>query len=157
MVGTFKNKEERIMSTLLNYLMGLCVYESKFERFRIDRMFKWNKQLIMSITKRQRIKFIVKKIVPLPLLEVLWDMDYLPGNRPPREGMRVNVLLDYMSSHDNYRDKKHRARGIRLRDRIESEEYPEQNLVDDRLVTDANGDSIPIFYLREQSGTIFHR
>ena len=83
------------MSTLLNYLMGLCVYESQFERFRIESYVQMgNKQLIMSINKRQRIKFSVsKKPCLYPLLEVLWDMDYLPGNRPPRQGMRVNVRL----------------------------------------------------------------
>ena len=141
------------MSTLLNYLMGLCVFEARFEWFRIECMSKVNKQLIKSINKRQQKKFIDRTTVPIPLLEVFWDMDYLPGNRPPREGMCVKGLLDYLTN-GLYRDERHRTRGIWLRDLIEAEEYPE-HVPDDGKVVMVGQKFIPVFYLRDIPGTIF--
>ena len=57
--------------------------------FRFDRIPYNHKILLKSITQRQRKKFKNHELVPIPLLQVLWDMGYLPGHERPQEGMRI--------------------------------------------------------------------
>lgn len=121
--------------------------------FRFNRISNENKHLIKSISKQQRGHFSDKKQVPWQVLEALWDMDYLPGNRPPKQGMRARALCDFLKSGE-YRDEANRTLGIWLRDRIECEEFPEQEIRPEYYV--GIGQKLfPASYLRKIPGTIF--
>lgn len=121
--------------------------------FRFDRISNENKHLIKNISKHQRRHFTNKKQVPWQVLEVLWDMDNLPGNRPPKQGMKIRELCDLLAN-GNYRDEINRIHGIRLRDKIEREEFPELEIRPEWCVGEGRN-RIPVSYLRKIPGTIF--
>jgi hypothetical protein len=141
--------------SMLNVLMGNRVLDDGYDMFKFAQLSDENQQLLRSITRRQRKKFIDKKIVPIPVLEILWDLDFLPGNRPPREGMRVSALLEFLNNGE-YRDEKNRALGVLLRETIEKEECPEHDFGDETFIWDDKDETfIPVSYIRKQPGTIF--
>jgi hypothetical protein len=125
-------------------------------------MFKFNsicdehKKLLKSIKQRQRKKFKNHGIVPRQLLKVLWDLDFLPNEKWPEEGMRIPGLLKFLRE-GKYRDKGNHARGILLHDKIDQEEYPSKIITHETLIQ--WGQSKKIFVLvsneREKQGTIF--
>jgi hypothetical protein len=141
--------------SMMNVLMGNKALDDGYNMFKSNQLSDDNKQLLSSITNRQRKKFLDKKIVPIPVLEILWDLDFLPGKRPPREGMRIKALLEFLKNGE-YRDEKNRALGVLLRETIEKEECPEHDFGDEKFVWDDKDETfIPVSYIRTQPGTIF--
>lgn len=123
--------------------------------FSFDRICLKHKKLLKSIKPRQRKKFEYKRLVPWQLLQVLWDLDFLPTEKRPQEGMRIPELLKLLRE-GRYRDDKQRSRGVLLRDTIEEQESePEENANYDILVGCGWGKFIPVSYLRKIPGTIF--
>ncbi len=52
-----------------------------------------HKVLLKSITKRQRARFKKHGTIPPQLLQVLWGLGWIPGDKAPVHGMRVKALL----------------------------------------------------------------
>jgi hypothetical protein len=121
--------------------------------FRFNSISVENKFLIKNISKHQRRHFKNKKQVPWQVLEVLWNMGCMPGNRPPKQGMKARELCDLLT-HGNYRNEISRKKGICLRDRIEQEELPEPKIYCERFIKSGRT-FIPVSYLRKIPGTIF--
>ena len=123
--------------------------------FSFDRICNEHKRLLKSIKPRQRKKFKNMKLVPWQLLQVLWDLDFLPTEKRPQEGMRIPELLKLLRE-GRYRDDKQRSRGVLLRDTIAREESgPEENATYEILVECGRGKFMPVSYLRKIPGTIF--
>jgi len=123
--------------------------------FSFDRISFEHKKLLKSIKPRQRKKFKNLKLVPWQLLQVLWDLDFLPTEKRPQEGMRIPELLKLLRE-GQYRDDKQRSRGVLLHDTIENEEFgPEENATYDYLVGRNKSKLIPVSYLRKIPGTIY--
>jgi hypothetical protein len=141
------------MSLLKDAVFTSTSYHGR-KRFKFNQMTEENKILIKSVTKRQRRKFKNFKIVPLPVLEVLWNMGFLPGDQPPAEGMKIPVLLEYLTN-GNYKDSRHHSMGIWLRDKIDLEEF-KWDIDSYEMYIKSGSKFIPISYLREIPGTIFH-
>ena len=95
--------------------------------FSFDRICDEHKKLLKSIKPRQRKKFENNGLVPRQLLQVLWDLDFLPTEKRPQEGMRIPGLLKLLRE-GKYRDEKQRARGVLLHDKIDQEEYPSSKM-----------------------------
>jgi hypothetical protein len=137
-----------------------CVFSSTSYHgrgmFVFDRISDEQKLLLKTITKRQRRKFISHRLIPRQVLQILWDLDYLPGENGPDQGMRIPVLLKVLRE-GKYRDETNRARGILLHDKIDQEEYPSKIITNETLIQ--CGQSKKIFVLvsneREKQGTIF--
>jgi hypothetical protein len=141
------------MSTLDDFVFSSKSYHGR-GMFRFDRISYEHKMLLKSITKGQRIKFRNYRLIPRQVLQVLWDLDYLPGGKKPHEGMRVKVFLEFLRQ-GKYRDEKNRAIGVGLHDKIEQEEFPTKDLSYEVFVKGQGGKLIPISYLRKIPGTIF--
>jgi len=122
--------------------------------FRFDRISYEHKKLLKSIKSRQRKKFENIGLVPRQLLQVLWDLGFLPSEKRPEEGMRISGLLKYLRE-GKYRDEKNRARGILLHDKIDQEEYPSQNVTHETFIKYGRGKFMPVSFLRKEPGTIF--
>ena len=122
--------------------------------FRFDRISYEHKKLLKSIKSRQRKKFENIGLVPRQLLQVLWDLGFLPSEKRPEEGMRISGLLKYLRE-GKYRDEKNRARGILLHDKIDQDEYPSQNVTHETFVKCGRCKFMPISFLRKEPGTIF--
>ena len=123
--------------------------------FSFDRICFEHKKLLKNIKPRQRKKFENKRLVPRQLLQVLWDLDFLPTENRPQEGMRIPELLKLLRE-GRYRDDKQRARGVLLRDTIDLEESgSEKNATYEILVQCGEGKFMPVSYLRKIPGTIF--
>ena len=141
------------MSILEDGVMSSTSYHGR-GMFRFDRISYKHKRLLKDITKKQRRKFENYRLIPWQLLYVLWDMGYLPGEKGPAEGMRVRGFLEFLRN-GQYRDKKNRALGVWLHDKVEQEEFPAKDLRYDMLVGRAGDKLVPISYLRTIPGTIF--
>ena len=123
--------------------------------FSFDRICFEHKKLLKSIKPRQRKKFENKSLVPWQLLQVLWDLGFLPTENRPQEGMRIPELLKLLRE-GRYRDEKNRARGVLLHDTIDLEESgSEENATYEILVQCGQGKFMPVSYLRKIPGTIF--
>ena len=123
-------------------------------QFRFDCISYEHKMLIKSIKPRQRKKFSQLRLVPWQLLHVLWDMDFLPTENKPTEGMRVPALLNLLRE-GQYRDEKQRARGVLLHDTIEAEESgPEENVNYEVFVKVGQSKFMPVSHIRNMPGTI---
>jgi hypothetical protein len=123
--------------------------------FSFDRISYEHKKLLKSIKPRQRKKFKNMKLVPWQLLQVLWDLDFLPTEKRPQEGMRISELLKLLRK-GQYRDDKQRSRGVLLHDTIDQEEFrSEANETYEILVECGRGKFVPVSYLRKIPGTIF--
>jgi hypothetical protein len=121
--------------------------------FRFDHICDEHKKLLKSIKPRQRKKFENNGLVPRQLLQVLWDLDMLPSEKRPEEGMRISGLLKFLRE-GKYRDEKNRARGILLHDKIDEEEYPSQNITYEMLIKDGRKFTL-VSIQKEKPGTIF--
>jgi hypothetical protein len=77
--------------------------------------------LLRSVTKGQRRKFNKFGIVPLPVLEALWHMGFLPTDGAPERGMKVLILTEYLSQ-GKYRTEQAADRGQWLYTQIIKEE-----------------------------------
>jgi len=123
--------------------------------FSFDRISYEHKKLLKSIKPRQRKKIKNMKLVPWQLLQVLWDLDFLPTEKRPQEGMRIPQLLKLLRE-GRYRDDKQRARGVLLHDTIDQDQSgSEQNAGYDILVKCGQGKFMPVSYLSKIPGTIF--
>ena len=122
--------------------------------FSFDRICYEHKKLLKSIKPRQRKKFENIGLVPRQLLQVLWDLGFLPSEKRPEEGMRIPGLLKVLRE-GKYRDEKQRARGILLHDKIDQEEYPSQNVTHEITIKDVGGKYTLVSIQREKPGTIF--
>ena len=123
-------------------------------QFRFDCISYEHKRLLKSIKARQRKKFNQLGLVPWQLLHVLWDMDFLPTERKPKEGMRVPALLNLLRE-GQYRDDKQRARGVLLHDTIETEQSEsEENVNYEVFVKVGQSKFMPISHIRNMPGTI---
>ena len=122
--------------------------------FRFDRICYEHKKLLKSIKPRQRKKFENIGLVPRQLLQVLWDLGFLPSEKRPEEGMRIPGLLKVLRE-GKYRDGKNRARGILLHDKIDQEEYPSQNITHETFIKCGGGKFGAVSILRKEPGTIF--
>jgi hypothetical protein len=122
--------------------------------FRFDRISIDHKKLLKSIKPRQRRKFENNGLVPRQLLQVLWDLGFLPSQKRPKEGMRIPGLLRFLRE-GKYRDEKNRARGVLLHDKIDKEEYPSGNATQETFIKCGRGKFMPVSILRKEPGTIF--
>lgn len=122
--------------------------------FRFDLISYEHKMLLKSITKRQRRKFITVKMIPQQVLQVFWNLGFLPGKAKPQEGMRVQVFLKFLR-HGNYRDEKNHALGIWLCDKVEQEECPIKNVTHEIFIKCGRGKFMPVSEIRKEPGTIF--
>ena len=122
--------------------------------FRFDRICYEHKKLLKSIKPRQRKKFENNGLVPRQLLQVLWDLDFLPTEKRPQEGMRIPGLLKLLRE-GRYRDEKHRAKGVLLHDKIDQEECRSQNVTHEIFVKCGQNKFMPVSFLRKVPGTIF--
>ena len=115
--------------------------------------------LLKEMNKRQRNKFIKVKLkynrlIPSKLLQVLWNLGYLPGEKGPQEGMRVKAFLKFLRN-GWYCNEKNRALGVWLHDKIEQEEFPTKDLNYEMLIKDEGDEFVLVSNLRKESGTIF--
>jgi len=151
----FENMERRKNMTVLEDGVYSSVSYLGRNMFSFDRISHKHKKLLKSIKPRQRKRFEYKRLVPWQLLQVLWDLDFLPTEKRPQEGMRIPELLKLLRE-GRYRDDKQRSRGVLLRDTIDREESgPEETATYDILVECGKGKFLPISYLRKIPGTIF--
>jgi len=141
------------MSILKDGVFSSISYQGR-GMFSFDRICDEHKKLLKSIKSRQRKKFENNGLVPRQLLQVLWDLDLLPIEKRPEEGMRIPGLLKVLRE-GKYRDEKNRARGILLHDKIDQDEYPSQNVTHETFVKYGRGKFMPISFLRKEPGTIF--
>lgn len=141
------------MSTLEDGVLSSKSYHGR-GMFRFDRISYDHKMLLKKITQRQRKKFREKRLIPWQLLQVFWDLDYLPGENRPDESMRISVLEKFLRE-GKYRDIRNRARGILLHDKIDQEEFPTKEISYEVLVKGEGGKFVPVSYLRKIPGTIF--
>lgn len=51
---------------------------------------------LKSVTKMQRRKFERYGVVPVPVLEAIWHLGWLPGDKAPEQGMRILALTEYL-------------------------------------------------------------
>jgi hypothetical protein len=79
-------------------------------------------ELLQSITKRQRHKFQKYGIVPEQVLRIAYDYGCLPGEIPPKGGMKVKRLLDLLDLGP-YRDAENRELALWFRNKIIKEEW----------------------------------
>ena len=115
--------------------------------------------LLKSIKRRQRKKFKsekdkTKKLIPWQLLQVFWELDFLPIIEKPQTGMRLKSFLDFLS-HGDYTDQRHRFKGIWLRDKIYEQEFPVIKREPAIFVGINDTNLIPVSYLRTIPGTIY--
>ena len=89
--------------------------------FSFANLSKSHEGLLKSITKRQRAKFKRYGIVPRQLLIVLWENGFMPGDQTPRDGIKIQRLLDFLRE-GLYLDKNHYERGEWLYKKILGEE-----------------------------------
>lgn len=71
--------------------------------FKFDVVPLKVKTSLKAVTKRQRHKYKKHGIIPLPVLEALWFMGLLPGEKLPLHGMRLLELLKHLRE-GRYRD-----------------------------------------------------
>ena len=123
-------------------------------QFRFDCIPYEHKMLLKSIKPRQRKKFNNLGLVPWQLLHVLWDMDFLPTEKRPQEGMRIPALLKLLRE-GQYRDDKQRARGVLLHDTID-EELPgsEENVNYEVFIKVGQSKFMPVSHIRSMPGAI---
>jgi hypothetical protein len=60
-------------------------------------------KLLQSITQRQRHKFEKYGMVPEQVLKIAFDYGWLPGSAPPKGGMNVKRLVNFLGTGP-YRD-----------------------------------------------------
>jgi hypothetical protein len=138
-------KKEGVLESLSHHVDGL---------FRFERISQKHKELLRSIKPRQRKKFEHHGLVPRQVLQVLWDLDFLPGENRPQEGMRIPGLLKFLKE-GRYRDETNRRRGTLLHDRIDQEEFPTHRPTDETFIRVGRSKFMPISALRRIPGTIF--
>jgi len=111
--------------------------------------------VLENITERQEKKFNNKKLIPYPLLQFFWDLDFLPIIERPIQGMRVRAFLDLLLKGE-YKTERHQYKGTWLRDKIEDEEFPETNRIQEMyLKVPGEGHKwVPVSYFRGMPGTI---
>lgn len=141
------------MSILKDGVLSSISYNGR-GMFRFDHICDEHKKLLKSIKPRQRKKFKNNGLVPRQLLQVLWELDFLPGERKPHEGMTISALLTFLRE-GKYRDEKNRARGVLLHDKIDQEEYPTYNVTHEIFLKCGQDKFMPVSILREEPGTIF--
>jgi hypothetical protein len=125
--------------------------------FRFDRISYEHKVLLKSISKRDRQKFDRLGLVPKQLLQVFWDLGFLPGEVRPKEGMRIQKLLDFLQN-GHYLDDRSCARGKYLRAKIMDEVSTTPDLPDHEIFLKCGrGKFVPLSHLRETPGTIWRR
>jgi hypothetical protein len=147
-------KRRKNMSVLEDGVFSSISYHGR-SMFSFERICYEHKRLLKSIKPRQRKKFEIKGLVPWQLLQVLWDLGFLPTEKRPQEGMRIPELLKLLRE-GRYRDEKQRARGVLLHDTIDLEESgSEENATYEILVQCGQGKFMPVSYLRKIPGTIF--
>ena len=71
------------MSILEDGVLSSTSYHGR-GMFRFDRIGYKNKILLKKIIPRQRNKFKGDRLIPSKLLQVLWNLDYLPGGKGPQ-------------------------------------------------------------------------
>lgn len=52
--------------------------------------------ILKTVTKMQRKKFERYGLVPVPVLEAMWHLGWLPGDKAPEQGMRILALTGYL-------------------------------------------------------------
>jgi hypothetical protein len=61
-----------------------------------DGMPKRVQEILKSVTQLQRRKFRRRDLVPVPVLEAMWHLGWLPGDRAPGQGMEILALTEYL-------------------------------------------------------------
>ena len=122
--------------------------------FRFDRIGDANKKLLKKIVKRQRRKFKDDKLIPRQLLQVLWNLGYVPGTKAPKEGMRNGAFLKFLRQ-GQYPNQKNRANGVWLHDKIEQEEGSSGNITNEIFIKCGERKFGAVSILRKEPGTIF--
>lgn len=89
--------------------------------FTFDRIPFRVKMLLKSTTKRQAWKFRKRGIVPVPVLEALFLLGFMPGEEAPKESMNILALTEYLKC-GSYRNKQTANQGNWLYHRIVIEE-----------------------------------
>lgn len=89
--------------------------------FSFDRIPFRVKMILKSTTKRQISKFRKKRIVPVPVLEALFLLGFMPGEEEPKDSMTILALTEYLEC-GLYRTEQTAKNGSWLYHRIVSEE-----------------------------------
>ena len=79
--------------------------------------------LVKSITKRQRHKFQKYGLVPVQILTFAHEDGLLPGDAPPKGGMKVKQLLVLLETGP-YQNDDNKERALWFRDQIIKEWKP---------------------------------
>jgi hypothetical protein len=74
--------------------------------FQFDKIPSKVKFVLKATTKRQRHKFKEFGIVPVPVLEAMWLLHWLPGDKAPTDGMRIKKLTEFLRK-DGFSKKRH--------------------------------------------------
>lgn len=62
----------------------------------LDGFPKQVQEILKSVTKIQRRKFKRYDLVPVPVLEAMWHLIWLPGDKVPEQGMKILDLTEYL-------------------------------------------------------------
>lgn len=89
--------------------------------FQFDQISYKHKMLLKSISKKQRARFKKIGTVPKQLLTMLWELGYVPGYEAPKEGMRIQALLELLDQGP-YQNRTHQLRCEWLYEKIVKEE-----------------------------------
>ena len=106
------------MSLLDDLIFSSCDYHGR-GMFRFGQISFQIK--IKSINGRQRKKFKKLGLIPQPALEVLWDLEFLPGEIAQGEGMRIPLLMSFLKN-GRFRNQQNKANGLWLLEKIIKEE-----------------------------------
>jgi hypothetical protein len=92
------------------HLNGLGIY-------RFENISKHHTDLLKSINASQRRRYVGKDIIPLQVLLVWRDLDYLPGQHDPERPIKIKRLLSFLKNGP-YRDRRHYLKGQWLYEKI---------------------------------------
>ncbi len=84
-------------------------------------MSKQVQEILKSVTKMQRRKFERYRLVPVPVLEAMWHLGWLPGDKVPEQGMKILVLTEYLRQ-GQYKNEQTKENGKWLYETIIKEE-----------------------------------
>lgn len=140
--------------SIIKYGIEYGIYQKKRGFYR--RFSDIELHPLTTITERHEKKFkSKKKLTPYPLLQFFWDIDYLPiMERPTDKGIRVPAFIELLSNGE-YKDERHRYKGIWLRDRIDEEIYPLKKRTVERYIGKTETEKLwPESHLRDLPGTM---
>ena len=85
------------------HLNGLGIY-------RFENISKHHTDLLKSINASQRRRYVGNDIIPLQILLIWRDWDFLPGQNEPKRSIKIKKLLSFLKNGP-YRDRRHYIEG----------------------------------------------